>query len=399
MEAIDALIPAARQADAVGLLEVDVDELARYVIDTAHPWWRRKPCVLALAGRIPSAFVPALMERLRDRGDVSEVRIALLDLLGDREELLPWLRHEGKAERSFGMHEAILKGRGVLGDRTAASELATLAHSPWPRHRAVAEAGLNALVARYGVEVILADLGERPEDRAFRVRVRHRAGGDVTEAFADPDVGVAHLAHSLADDAERVRAYVDRAPTVDAKIWAACTLYRLGCSVAEVRAIDDSLGRPRVDVTGLDDEIRGAIVGEYASRSQARTDPRWRLEAICARPVPPPDEDDQLRGVTTALVSANLEPKWPVSCGEEAGQGGGTYHVIEYRDGSIWVSTLGRFVTGEDDDVAARGVLEAAGFRWIDRDLGSITVTGLCVYHFGERAPLNVGTLPFYWQD
>jgi hypothetical protein len=159
------------------------------------------------------------------------------------------------------------------------------------------------------------------------------------------------------------------------------------------------MGRPRVEVGGLDNEIRSAIVGEYAPHSTARTDPRWRLEAICVEPVLPPDEDDQLRGATTALASANLEPKPPVSCGEEAGQGGGTYHVIEHRGGSVCVSTLGRFVTGDDANVAARGALEAAGFRWIDQDLGSITVTGLCVYYFGDRAPLDVRTLLFYWQD
>lgn len=401
MDTINDLIPTAGQADAVGLLEVDADDLARYVTDKAHPWWRRRPCVLALAGRVPSAFVPELMERIRDRDDVSEVRIALLDLLGDREELLPWLRHEDrKAEKSYGMSEAILKCRGVLGDRTAAPELATLVNDPWPRRQTVAEAGLNALVARYGVEAVLADLGdERPEDRAFGVRVRHRAGGDVTEAFADPDVGVAHLVHSLVDDAEQVRAYVERAPTTEAKLWAACALYRLGGPLPEIRAIDDSMGRPRVEVSGLDNEIRSAIVGEYVPRCTARTDPRWRLEAICVEPVLPPDEDDQLRRAATALASANLEPEQPVSCGEEAGQGGGTYHVIEHRDGSAWVSTLGRFVTGDDANVAARAALEAAGFRWIDQELGSITVTGLCVYYFGARAPLDVRTLLFYWQD
>ncbi|THV40939.1 hypothetical protein [Glycomyces buryatensis] len=401
MGTIDVLIPTAGQADGVGLLEVDAEELARYVIDTTHPWWRRRPCVLALAGRVPSVLVAELMERIRDPDDVTEVRIALLDLLGNREELLPWLRHQDRqAEKSYRMPEAILKGRGVLGDRTAARELSTLANDPWPHRREVAEVGLNALVARYGVAAIVADLGdERPEDRAFRVRVRHRAGGDVTEAFADPDVGVAHLAHSLVDDAEGVRAYVERAPTTDATLWAACALYRLGGGLPEIRAIYDSIGRPRVEVSGLDNEIRSAIVGEYVPGCKARTDPRWRLEAICVDSVLPPDEHDQLRGATTALASVNLAPKPPVSCGEEHSQGDGTYHVIEHRGGSVCVSTLGRFVTGDDANTVARDALEAAGFRWIDQALGSITVTGLCVYYFGDRTPLDLRTLLFYWQD
>jgi hypothetical protein len=75
VKTINVLIPTAGEAVAVGLLEVDADELARYVIDTAHPWWRRRPCVLALAGRVPSVFIPELMERIRDREDVTEVRM------------------------------------------------------------------------------------------------------------------------------------------------------------------------------------------------------------------------------------------------------------------------------------------------------------------------------------
>jgi len=397
---IEALIPAAGRADAAGLREVDADELALYVIDSTHPWWRRRPCVTALTGRVPAARAPNLMARIRDPDDVAEVRVVLLDILEDREELLPWLRQKDRDTEKYGMPEAILKARGALGDRTAARELATLANNPWSHRRAIGEAGLNALSARYGIEEIIADLGDaRPEDRAFRVRMRHRLGGDVTDALADPDVGVAHLAHSLVSNGGRLHTYCEQAPTIDAKLWTACALYRLSNNLPEICAIYDSLGRPRVEINGLDDEIRGAILSAYAAGCEVRTDPRWRVEAICAELPLQPDEHDQLRHATTVLASANLVPKTPVSCGEVYRQGDGTYHVIEHEGGAIWVSTLGRFVTGDDANVAARDALEMAGFRWIDQTLGAISVTGLCVYYFGNREPLDVRTLLFYWQD
>ena len=400
MGTFEALIPTDRRADVAGLREVDADELARYVIDPAHLWLRRRHCVVALAGRVPSTRVPELIDRIRDRDDVSEVRVALLDILGDRGELLPWLRQVDLETEKYGVAEAILKARGVLGDRTAARELATLAFNPWPHRRVFGEAGLDALVARYGIDAIIADLGDaRPEDRALRVRMRHRTGGDVIETFADPDVGVAHLAHSLADDEDELRAYLRRAPTTDAKLWAACSLYRLAGNLSEIRAIYDSLGRPRVEIDGLDEEIRGAILRRYTRGCQDRTDPRWRVEAICLELSLPTNEEGQLLSAMTALASANLAPEPPVSCGEVYHQGGGTYHVIGYEGGEIFVSTLGRFVTGDDTNVAARSALEAAGFRWIDKTLRAITVTGLCVYHFGRREPLTVSTLLFYWQD
>lgn len=406
MRNIEMLVPSASKADTVGLLALDAGELARYVADPAHPWWRRRSCVLALAGRVPERYAAELIARVRDPDDVAEVRIALLDLLADRAaELLPWLKHEDRRnERSYAMPEAILKARGLFGDRSAAPELVTLAASPWPHRRTAGEAALDALVTRYGVEEILADIGVgRPEDRAFRVRMRHRAGADVTDALADRDHGVAYLAQSLLTDPVRLRGYLGDAPTTDAALWAGYALHRLTGDAAETRAVYESLGRPRVEVDGLDEELRGAIVHEYAPRCERQSDPRWRVEALCTEPPQPVVQDGQLRRATAALETAGLAPEPPVPCGEHHHQGGGTYHVIECREGQLCVSTLGRFATGDGTDdgaaLAARAALESVGFRWIDGSTGAIRVTGLCVYYFGEREPASVDTLLFYWQD
>jgi hypothetical protein len=401
MREIEMLVPAAGHDDTAALRELDADELARYVADPAHPWWRRRPCAVALAGRVPDRLVADLIARISDSGDVGEVRIALLDLLADRAELLPWLRHEDRQhERSYGMTEAILKARGMLGDRSAAQELATLAADPWPHRRVVGEAGLDALVARYGVEAVLADFGDvGPQDRVFRVRMRHRAGEDVAGALADPDRGVAHLAQSLLTDPGRLRSYLDEAPTTEAKLWSAYALHRLTGDAAETRAIDDTLGHPRVEVPGLDDELRSAIVHEYAPGCQRQSDPRWRVEALCTTPPRRPDQDEQLRRATAALTAANLAPEPPISCGEEYQQGDGTFHIIKFGDSTVLISTLGRFATSDDADLSARHAIESAGFRWIDETTGAIRVTDLCVYYFGEREPLSVNTLLFYWQD
>ncbi|MFF7176987.1 hypothetical protein [Streptomyces sp. NPDC008121] len=408
MRTIETLVPEAGRADAVALRAHDADELVRYVADPAHPWWRRRPCVHALAGRVPERAVAGLLGRVRDPGDVAEIRIALLDLLADREELLPWLVHEDRRrESSYGMPEAILKARGLLGDRTATAELAALAASPWPRMQALGEAGLDALVARYGVDAVLDGVGaERPEDRAFRLRMRHRAGQDVTDALADADRGVAWLAQSLVSDADRLRDYAGRAPTTEARLWAAYALHRLTGDAAETRALYDGLGRPRVEVPGLEEEPRRAIVHAYAGGCQRNSDPRWRVEALCTDPPLPQDGEERLRRARTALTAAGLGPRHPVSAGEHHQQGEGTYHVIECGEGRVLISTLGRFATGDGHDDGAgegapraRAALEGAGFRWIDQVTGSVRVTGLGVYYFGDREPLDIATLLFYWQD
>jgi len=396
---LDALMPTSRAVDADALAEVDADVLAKYVLDPTHLWWRRKAGALALAGRVPAARVPELIACVRDGDTSGAVRIALLDSLADRAELLPWLRHPDRAtERSYGLPAAVLLARGRLGDRAAVSDLAALAHGPWPHRGAVGAAGLAALVARHGLAAILADLDDtRPADRAFRVRARHQAGADITEALADPDVTVARVAYALVDDADAVRSFADHAPTIDATLWAACALHRLG-HPADTRRIYDTLGRPWVEIPGLDEEIRIAVLRRYAP-GRERSDPRWRAEALCRDLPPPPDETELLRRATDALNAAGLSPAPPVSCGDHHGQGHGTYSVIDHDGGHVLVSSLGRFVTGADANTAARTALAANGFRWIDRTLGTILVTGLCVYHFGDRDPLEVRTLLFYWQD
>ncbi|MEV6682582.1 hypothetical protein AB0N09_37825 [Streptomyces erythrochromogenes] len=403
MPTIRTLTPEAGRIDAAGLRTYDAGRLARCAADPSQPWWRRQACVEALTGRVPQARVGELLGCVRDTRDNGAIRKALLGLLSDRAELLPWLRHEDRLrEEAYGMREAVLQARGALGDLSAAAELATLAFSPWRTWRAVGEAGLDALMDRHGAQAVLAGLaGGRPEDRAVALRVRDRAGEDVTDALADPDPGVAHLAQSLLTSPDRIRAYLAGAPTADAALWAAYALHRLTDDVAPVRAVYDALGRPRLEVEGLDEELRRAIVHEYGPECEKQSDPRWRIEALCTKPPRAPDEEGQLARATAALAAAGLAPRTPLSCGEAHRQGGGTYHVIGYGEGGseVFISTLGPFAGDHADDPAARAALERAGFRWIDGPTGAVRVTGLGVYYFGAREPLDVATLLFYWQD
>ncbi|MGW4648207.1 hypothetical protein [Kitasatospora sp. NPDC004289] len=405
MRKIEALIPGVGRADQAGLRALAPEELVRYVCGQRHAWWRRRDCVPALDGRVPERRVPELLARIRDPQEVTEVRIALLDLLGDRPELLPWLREEERQEDgAYGLREAVLKARGRLGDLTAARELATLAFSPWQHHETVGEAGLTGLVERVGAAAVLAELGDgRPEDRYFAILTRYRADQDVTDALADPDRSVAFRSHRLQSDPDRLRAFAATAPTVEAALWAAYTLHELTDDLAELRRLYSELGSPRVEVPGLDEELRRAVLHEYAPWCQVATDPRWRVEALSSPPPEPVDQEGQLARAVAALDAAGLSPRPPVHCGEDNQQGDGTYHVIRYgeeeAEEQVRISTLGPFATGEDDDCAARPPLEAAGLRWIDGETGSVMVTGLHVYYFGARGPLALDTLLFYWQD
>jgi hypothetical protein len=396
--AIESAIPKAGTADDARLLAIDAVVLARYVIDSAHPWWRRRPCALALRGRVPEALLPRLVERIRDPGDTTEVRVALLSVLDDRAELLPWLQAQ-TAWQPHGFYEAILKTRAALGDLTAVNALATLAAEPWRHRQQTGEEALERLVAHHGLPAVERELGERTEDRLFINRMRSREGADLTPAFADPDVGVARAACELVietgvPDDEMLLDHVVTGPTEDARLWAAYALSRRGRDIVELW---QALDRPRVEVPGLPEDVRLAILREYPG--QPRTDPRWLVEQTCVALPEPPDQDSQLARAIAALDAAGLAPQPPRSIGEINAQGDGTYHVIDLAVSAVSVSTLGAFVTGDQSLTHVREVLERAGFRWLDETLARTTVTGLPVYYFGSRDPLDVRTLLFYWQD
>jgi hypothetical protein len=295
-------------------------------------------------------------------------------------------------------------------DHRAVTEAVHLAASPWRHEAPRGREALAALVERHGREAVLAAIGdESPEARICQLDLRAAAGEDVTYGLADHDHAVAFTAQSLIGDENRLRAYIaDEAPTDDAKLWAAYRLFLLvENGDEEIRAIYDALGRPRVEVPGLDEDIRRAIVHDYGGiYCQRGTDPRWRIEMFCTEPPAPVNEDSQLIRAAEALVAAGLEPQPPCCAGDFHLQGGGTYNVIDVGDIRLKVSTLGWYATvhtrpghtGEPDPVV-RQAMEGAGFRWIDDDLSGIVVTGLCVYFFGARDPLSVGDLLFYRQD
>lgn len=405
--------------------------LAEIAADPGEPWWRRRPCALALRGRVPVERAAALFARASDPKDVAEVRRALLEALAESPAavrsipLLSWLRAQEGHEQPYGMDEAILAARARLGDGTAVPVLATLAYDPWTHRRTVGEAAIDLLVEAHGLETLvralgvssleeLAFAGRRPEDRLLGMRLAHRRGLPIDAALADDDVAVARAAWermidgSGASDAAllaRAAAGRDAAAACHSLerpkgaaagcLWALCTLAQRG---HDVRGWWRELGPPRVPYDGVPQDVRLAILREYVP-GQRQTDPRLLLEAACVELPPAPDEDEQLARATEALFAAGLSPGTPISAGELYQQGEGTYYAITTEEGRVDLSTLGPFVRSESAVPRSRRALAEAGFRVVDDAILGVRMTGLHVYSFGSREPLIVDDLLFYWQD
>jgi hypothetical protein len=178
-------------------------------------------------------------------------------------------------------------------------------------------------------------------------------------------------------------------------LWALAVLHRRG---HPIRTAWEALGPPQVDLPTVPTDVRQAIVREYAP-GQRDTDPRWLLEAACLEPATAPDEEELLHRAAGALTAADLHPQAPISAHDEYQQGDSSYYAIRTSAGTVEVSTLGPFFQVADDDARAITALRTAGFRHIDRELGGTEISGLHVYYFGERKPLWVADLLFFWQD
>jgi hypothetical protein len=361
------------------------DVLVSVVLDGRQEWWRRRICALALSGRVPAGYVPALLDIVRDGRVTTEIRVALLEILPPSDELLTWLR----TAEDDALALAIIRTRARFGDTTVVPDLVRLMESEWRHRRMVAEQGIDMLGERAVLDALGFDsalslmlFGDTPATRVLGVRW---ADPDITQALADEERMVAREAYDrLADvsdnHGELFRMVVDRAP---GHLWALAVLAARG------EPIDDqwaALGRPRVDVPGLPEDVRAAIVRQYVPGTRD-TDPRWMLEAAC---LPDPEPEDVLTEALAAL--APFTPATPVTAGDHHQQGEGTYHVVDTAAGRVMVSTLGRFYWADN-------IPDLPGFRRIDDTLGAIVVTGLPVYFFGHREPLTVHDLVFYWQD
>lgn len=361
------------------------DVLVSVVLDGRREWWRRRLCAFALSGRVPKDRVPVLLDLVRDSRVTTEVRVALLEILPPSDELLAWLR----ATDDHRIELAVLRTRARFGDVTAVPDLVRLMASEWHHRRIVAEQGIDMLGQRAVLDALGFDsvlslmlFGPSPEARVLGVRW---ADPDITQALADEERMVAREAYDrLADvsdnDDELVRMVDDQAP---GHLWALAVLAARG------EPIDDqwaALGRPRVDVPGLPDDVRAAILRQYAPGTRD-TDPRWLLEAAC---LPDREPEDVLTEALAAL--APYKPASPVTAGDLHQQGEGTYHAVETTAGRVLVSTLGRFYQAEN-------IPALPGFRRIDDALDGVVVSGLPVYFFGRREPLTVHDLVFYWQD
>ena len=144
---------------AARLAALPVDLLVEAVLDPKEPWWRQRPCALALAGRVPARHAEALFAFVGDTNRITEVRAAVLAALSVPDgpvgaPLLAWLHAQDGVEQKYGFDLALLRARAALGDITAAPQFVTLAADAWTHRRTLGEQLMDAAVARSDLRAV-----------------------------------------------------------------------------------------------------------------------------------------------------------------------------------------------------------------------------------------------------
>ncbi|MFF2082131.1 hypothetical protein ACFVVM_00040 [Nocardia sp. NPDC058176] len=384
------------------------------MLDGANPWHHRRRCARALFGKVPAERMMELVDLVCSDDDQVDVRISVLEVLTSaagphREALLEWLRGQSLAGdyASCRLDDAMLTARALLGDISVADSLVEMAADAWSHRSAPGVRALRGLIVMHGLPAVLGMespralmlSGRSQAVRLIGVGLSHETGFDIVPALADPSVSVARAAYDrlvpLRGPQRRVESLMASATTPGpAQLWALAVLS--AHHPTEVRALWEALGPPSIALPDVPADVRAAILRQYAPGTPD-TDPRWLIEAALLPPYEGPDGQELLGRAVSALDQAGLQPGQPLSAGDEHRQGAGTYHSIETLAGRVTVSTLGPFFLAHGD--ADRVKTALAEFRHIDNTLAETVFESLSVYHFGDREPLRVRELLFYWQD
>jgi hypothetical protein len=217
----------------------------------------------------------------------------------------------------------------------------------------------------------------------------------------------------------------------------ACVLLEEGIKILESQ-ISEIPGYPMpwtLDLP-LPLQMRKAILKRYATTMSQGTDPRLVIEAHFAKDVVLEDDEgwNPRSSTQPVLDIANLVAVGPVSAGNWHAQGAGCFNVyrifcarldaeqVHNRPSIVacYVSTLGPYYYTErhlidqmskrppnmPPDLPSADEAEAAFHTWASSTglvhvshLLDMVFPGLVTYFFGNRRPLSIQNLLFYWQD
>ncbi|MEI6043031.1 MAG: hypothetical protein WCS37_01450 [Chloroflexota bacterium] len=400
-----------------------------------------------LQGEIRAAVATRL-----GQAQVEEVRPILLSLYhalrrGEDPRLAGWTYAEAD----------LLEALGYLGERETLRPLLALQYHNYQSRRLSGQRGLAQLIKHLGgLKAALNLLDNQPTEKVeshlakLAVSDRHETvrrwaveqlastGGHTTaskvlcDRLSDPSWAVANAAvkklitlpEPPVSNLRTIAQNLSLPPTT--RLWAAYVLLKLNQKVEE-EVLNSIPDYPVSLPDFIKPTLRRAIIQCWSESSEVGTDVRWLVEGQLLPTLP--TYELPFEPLKAALEQRGLTTLGPLSANELYKQGRGTFYVLQSRSVhkdklqfyTLYLTMLGPFaylnVLTSDDDAANsaeipfntptpeetrqlyREALEAVGLTLLESQVTTYVFPGLNIYYFGNREPLPINDLLYYWQD
>ena len=384
---------------------------------------------------------------------LEEVRPVLLSLYhalpkGNDRRLIGWTYAEAD----------LLESLGLMGEPFTLRPLIALQYHAYPSRRLSGQRGLSRMVTHLGgLAETLKVLGSSAElnttleagllmlaatDAEDTVRrwtieqlglmLDEEAAKTLCQSLNDSSWMVAHAAAQkliiLLDPPLSYLRYVVENPGLSSqmRLWASYVLLKLK-QVVSPELLNAIPSYPFKLPEFISAELRRVIIQCWTQNSEPGTDVRWQVESQSLPPFQP--YEPPFEQLVVGLQQHGLKVSGPLYCGELYKQGQGTFWVLQSRatdKGKLYFYTLSLTMLGAfahlnvlvtEDEIGDnnefplsvlsleetrhiyREVTVAAGLTWLEDEITSHTFPDLNVYYFGNREPLKINDLLYYWQD
>lgn len=415
------------------------------------PWYIRQECLLALALPICRINWDDVKDIVGDKTLENEIRIAAIELIvaHQKRDFVTFLKDVDETlaqDEYFGLElsRKVSLARLRLADLTMVVPVLRSLLSPWSHKSLDAKNALEdvqiacggpAFIARH----IIKSMGHEPSSTTADIWLQ-------LQEHPEPAVRIWALKHAPSFPKQQQKCLdllessdwlVQKAASnwlienksnldpllkmsddtnldINARSWAAITYIHLGGKAQRFAEPDVTKHNPFTVAWAFHApaSMRAAILKEYVPYMENGSDIRYLIEHTNDVSPAYTSEVADRKKLLAALQQEGLDVTSCQSAGDANQQGGGTFWVIigtlSNDIFTVLLSTLGpfarlRYEQGNEKHVAfakaLNGILSEIGIRLIDDELLSQTVPGLNIYFFGDRAPLTIADLLFYWQD
>lgn len=430
------------------------EELFLIASNKKQEWYTRQIAIYALNKAHHIKSIHRLVGVLKDNEDVGEVRKAVLDAITDNDlkELLPVVQElfnsMKKGEWVLGQwyfaDRELLDARGLLGDRTAVKEIIERYYITFSDVVDYEFKPLTADDSNYEFKpliLLMKSLGGFKgmldaidnfqtgslEDRLKSVAisesneyVRRWALERMTEI--NPEFSSPVLVQLLGDKSwtvpygaykqllkikpiELLESTVTNSQLQpEQRLFAAYTLLNLDKKLPI--PIDLIPTYPKEIVPPIPEHIRSSIIRYWVPKSLRGTDIRWLIEEKLLEP----KSEYKPILIEKFLKKVENQGLGSYKCqdsGEVMGSSGAsTYCLVKIDEANVCLSYIGPYFSfGNTDYQQDKSILEkiekiakSVGLYSLG-DEGSIIFPGMNIYFFGDRDPLPIADLIFYWQD